>query len=209
MEITWHGHSSIRLLSRDVSLLTDPFPGNEGNLDADIVAVSCDYPNHSAYTSVGGDPRVLNGPGQYEVRGYNIAGIGAALNDAEDSRRINTMYVIRSEGLAVCHLGSLNAKLTSRQLESLGSVDVLIVPADGRGALGARDISRLVSVLSPGIVIPVHYDSDESETGIGPVSALLGEMNVQPPDTQIRLNVTQTNIPRETRVALLRDLSGG
>ncbi len=120
MEITWHGHSSIRLLSGNVSLVTDPFPIGEDGSDADIVVVSCDYPSHSAYKSVGGYPKVLNGPGQYEVMGFNIAGIGTALNDAEGSRRINTVYIIRSEGLSVCHLGSLNARLTSRQLESLG-----------------------------------------------------------------------------------------
>ncbi len=208
MEITWHGHSSIRLLSRDVSLLTDPHPGNSGEPDADIVAVSCDYPSHSDYKSVGGDPKVLNGPGQYEVRGYNVTGIGTALNDSEDSRRINTIYVIRSEGLSVCHLGNLNARLASRQLESLGSVDVLIVPASESGTLEAKEISRLVSVLSPGIVIPVHYNPAGGEDNLGSARALLNEMNVEPPDTQIRLNVTQNNIPRETRVALLRDLSG-
>ena len=208
MEITWHGHSSIRLLSRDVSLLTDPHPGNSGEPDADIVAVSCDYPTHSDYRSVGGDPRVIDGPGQYEVRGYNITGIGTALNDSEGSSRINTIYVIRSEGLSVCHLGSLNTRLASRQLESLGSVDVLIVPASEKGTLEAKEISRMVSVLSPGIVIPVHFNMSESEDGLGSARTLLSEMNVEPPDTQIRLNVTQNNIPRETRVALLRDLSG-
>ena len=116
MEITWHGHSSVRLLSRDVSLLTDPNPDIKGDLEADIVAVSCDYPSHSAHKLVGGQPRVLEGPGQYEVSGYNITAIGTALNDNEESRRINTVYVIRSEGVSVCHLGSLNATLTSRQL---------------------------------------------------------------------------------------------
>ncbi len=209
MEITWHGHSSIRLLSRDVSLLTDPYPDNKGEPSADIIAVSCDYPSHSAHESVGEDTKVLNGPGQYEVRGYNVSGIGTALNDSMDSQRINTVYVIRSEGLSVCHLGNLNAKLTSRQQESLGSVDVLIVPASDSGTLGAKEISRLVSVLSPGIVIPVHYDPGEGEDGLGSARALLSEMNVEPPDTQIRLNVTENNIPRETRVALLRNLSGG
>ena len=209
MEITWHGHSSVRLLSRDVALLTDPNPDIQGDLQADIVAVSCDYPSHSAHKSVGGQPRVLEGPGQYEVSGYNITAIGTALNDAEESRRINTVYVIRSEGVSVCHLGSLNATLTSRQLESLGSVDVLVAPASGEGTLDAKAISRIVSVLSPGIVIPVHYDAEQGEEGFATAQALLTEMNVEPPETQIRLNVTQNNVPRETRVTLLRDLSGG
>ena len=209
MEITWHGHSSVRLVSRDVSLITDPNPDIERGLEAEIVAVSCDYPSHSAHKSLRGQPRVLEGPGQYEVSGYNITAIGTALNDAEESRRINTVYVIRSEGLSVCHLGNLNATLSSRQLESLGSVDVLIAPASRGGTLDAKAISRIVSVLSPGIVIPVHYDAERGEDGFAPAQALLTEMNVEPPETQIRLNVTQNNVPRETRVALLRNLSGG
>ncbi len=208
MEITWHGHSSVRLSSRDVSLLTDPNPDIERDLEADIVAISCDYPSHSAHKSVGGHPRVLEGPGQYEVSGYNITAIGTALNDAEESRRINTVYVIRSEGVSVCYLGNLNATLTSRQLESLGSVDVLVAPASGEGTLNAKAISRIVSTLSPGIVIPVHYDAEQGEEGFAPAQALLTEMNVEPPETQIRLNVTQNNVPRETRVALLRNMSG-
>ena len=208
MEITWQGHSSLRLVSRDVVLLTDPFPNSPPGAEAHIVAVSNDYPNHSAHESVEGEPRLINGPGQYEVMGYNITGIGTALNDAPDSRRVNTVYVIRSEGLSVCHLGNLNARLTSRQLESLGSVDALIVPAGGEGTLEARDISRMVGTLSPGIVIPVHFDPGESEDGLGAARALLSEMNAEPPDAQIRLNVTQNNIPRETRVTLLRDMSG-
>ncbi len=84
---------------------------------------------------------------------------------------------------------------------------MLVVPAGGDGALGARDVSRLVSVLSPGVVIPVHYDPEEGEDGLGSARALLREMNMEPPDTRIRLNVTQANIPRETRLVLLRDLS--
>ncbi len=209
MEITWQGHSSLRLVSRDVALVTDPFPNSPPGAEAHIVAVSNDYPNHSAHESVAGEPRLISGPGQYEALGYNITGIGTALNDAPDSRRVNTVYVIRSEGLAVCFLGNLNARLTSRQLESLGAVDALVVPAGGEGTLAAREISRMISALSPGLIIPVHFDPNESEDGLGSARALLSEMNVQASDPQIRLNVTQNNVPRETRVALLRDMSGG
>ena len=208
MEISWQGHSSLRLVSRDVVILTDPFPDSQPGLEADIVVVSNDYPSHSAHEPVGGEPRLISGPGQYEVMGYNITGIGTALNDAPDSRRVNTVYVIRSEGLAVCFLGNLNQRLAAVQMNALGSVDVLIVPAGGRGVLEAREISRLVGALSPGMVIPVHFGPNEGEDGLGEARALMSEMNVEPPDAQIRLNVTQNNIPRETRVALLRDMSG-
>ncbi len=203
MEITRYGHSAMRLVSGDVPLLADPDPEESEDSDAEIVLLSADEADPSPRRVSDEGPRVISGPGQYEVRGYNITGIGTALRDEEGSRRINTVYVIRAEGMTVCHLGRLNSKLTARQLGSLGEIDVLISPSGGEGALGPRDIAELVNVLSPRIVIPIRYGV-EALDGAGPASALLSEMNVQAPDAQIRLNVTQTNLPRETRVVLLQ-----
>ena len=203
MEISRYGHSTMRLVSGDVALLADPDPEESEDSDAEIVLVSADTEDRSTRRVVEEGPRLINGPGQYEVRGYNITGIGTALRDEPESRRINTVYVIRAEGLAVCHLGHLNAKLTARQLDSLGAIDVLITPAGGEGTLGPRQIAELINVLSPRIVIPVQYGADDQD-GAGPAAALLGEMNMQAPDAQSRLNVTETNLPRETRVVLFQ-----
>ena len=203
MEISRYGHSAMRLVSGDVTLLADPHPESSEDFDAEIVLVSADTEDRSTLRVVEEGPRLINGPGQYEVRGYNITGIGTALRDEEGSRRINTVYVIRAEGLSVCHLGHLNAKLTARQLDSLGAIDVLITPAGGEGTLGPRQIAELINVLSPRIVIPVQYEADDQD-GAGSAAALLSEMNVQAPDAQSRLNVTETNLPRETRVVLFQ-----
>ena len=203
MEISRYGDSTMRLVSGDVALLADPHPDASEDSDAEIVLVSADKTDGSVRRVADEGPRIINGPGQYEVRGYNITGIGTALRDEPDSRRINTVYVIRAEGLAVCHLGHLNSKLTARQLDSLGAVDVLITPSGGEGTLGPREIAELINVLSPRIVIPVEYGADD-EDGSGPTAALLSEMNMQAPDAQNRLNVTLTNLPRETRVVLFQ-----
>ena len=203
MEISRYGDSAMRLVSGDVALLADPHPESSEETDAEIVLVSADKTNGSVRRVVDEGPRIINGPGQYEVRGYNITGIGTALRDEPGSRRINTVYVIRAEGLSVCHLGHLNSKLTARQLDSLGAVDVLITPSGGEGTLGSREIAELINVLSPRIVIPMQYGADDQE-GAGTTATLLSEMNVQAPDAQNRLNVTQTNLPRETRVVLFQ-----
>ena len=207
MEITWLGRSSTRLVSSDVVLLNDPFPDIAVSAEVHIVAVTNDDPLHSAYDAVDGEPHLIDGPGLYEVLGYNITGIGTALSDEEDSRRINTVYVIRSDGVSVCYLGSLSVKLNARQLDSLGSIDVLIASVEQRGEVGPTEISRLVNVLGPRIVIPVGDDGAGQGTGSdeeSPLGALLRQMNVERPDPQLRLNVTQTNLPRETRVVLLQ-----
>ena len=207
MEITWLGHCSTRLVSGDVVLLNDPFPDMDVPPEVHIVAVTNDGPLHSAHQAIGGEPHVIDGPGLYEVLGYNISGIGTALSDEEDNRRINTVYMIRSDGVSVCYLGSLSVKLGARQLDSLGSVDVLIASAEQRGEVGPTEISRLVNVLGPRIVLLVGEDGEGEGRGSDeetPLGTLLRQMNVERPDPQIRLNVTQTNLPRETRVVLLQ-----
>ena len=207
MEITWLGFSSTRLVSGDIVLLNDPFPDLVVPPEVHIVTVTNDDPLHSAYDAIGDEPHLIDGPGLYEVLGYNITGIGTVLSDEEGARRINTVYVIRSDGVSVCCLGSLSVKLGARQLDSLGSVDVLIASPEQRGEVGPAEISRLVNVLGPRIVIPVGEDGagegrgSEEET---PLGALLRQMNVERPDPQTRFNVTQNNLPRETRVVLLQ-----
>ncbi len=204
MEITWQGHSCTRLVSSDVALVVDPYPDAPGVVEADIVAITNDGPNHSAKELVAGDPKVIDGPGQYEALGYNITGIGTALSDAEAGRKVNTVYVIRAEGLAVCHLGVVKTRLAARQLDALGAIDVLIAPAGGGRALDPSDIARLINVLNPRIVVPVHYGEEGDDTGMAPISTLLGHLNVEAPGPQTRLNVTRTNLPLETRVAVLQ-----
>jgi L-ascorbate metabolism protein UlaG (beta-lactamase superfamily) len=203
MEISRYGQSTMRLVSGDVALIADPNLEESEGSDAEIVLVSADATDNVSRRVTEEGPRVIRGPGQYEVRGYNITGIGTALRDEEGSCRINTVYVIRAEGLSVCHLGQLNSKLTARQLDSLGAIDVLITPSGGEGSLGPKEIAELINVLGPRIVIPVQYGADD-EDGAGSADALLSEMNMQAPDAQNRLNVTQTNLPRETRVVLFQ-----
>lgn len=208
MEITWLGHSSLKLVSRDIVLITDPYPDSigfsMGDQQAEVVTVSNGHPNHSNIVGVGGDPRVLAGPGQYEVKGYNFTGMATKLPELEGDKRINTVFTIRAEGLTLCHLGDLNDRLGPGQLDAIGNVDVLMVPAGGGCTIEVGDVPRLVSVLSPRIVIPMHYGYESTTEMLAPVERLLTELSVEDASPQIRLNVTQTNLPRETQVVLLR-----
>jgi len=198
MEITWLGNSTTRILSGDAVLIADPSDGMPPGVEARIVVVSNRLAGRSAVEAVAGDPRRIDGPGQYEVLGYNITGIGSALSADEGDRRVNTIYVIRREGLSVALLGTLSGKPDARQMRRIGAVDVLIAPSATGEALGAKRMSELVNALSPGIFVPVGYEADE------PLNALLRELNVERPDAQTRLSVTRSNLPRQTRTALLQ-----
>lgn len=211
MEISWLGHSSIRIVSRDIVLITDPYPDSigfsMGSPTAHIVTVSNDHPHHGGVDLIGGEPRVLNGPGQYEVSGYNITGLGTKLEESEESKRTNTVYTYRLEGLAVCHLGDLNRKLTPAQIGDQGNVDVLIVPAGGGCTIKPAEILELANVFNPKIIIPIHYSHEVPVEGLEPIDGFLKEFGVENPSSQIRVSINQTNLPRETQVVVLRKVS--
>lgn len=215
MEITWLGHSCFRLRGRDVSIVIDPVDrgagSNIGKVAADIVLVSHDHPGHNAVSQIGGSPRVLDGPGEYEIKGISIVGVQTA-HDAQDGRvrGRNVVWITQIEDVTICHLGDIGAPLTSEQAEAFGNVDVLLVPVGGHNTVNAAQAAEIVTVLEPKVVVPMHYASESrrGETPLDPVDAFLREQGVTDLTPQPKLVVTKSNLPEEPRVVLLDDRRG-
>ena len=128
MEITLLGHSCFRLRGRDVTLITDPFAPPEGSLhiNADIVTVSHDQAGHNAISAVDGTPHVVTGPGEYEIKGVFLTGVGTFHDpDGGKVRGRNTVYMIEMDDLRLCHLGDLGHVLSADQVEEIGTVHIL------------------------------------------------------------------------------------
>lgn len=210
MQIVWFGHASVMLTSAGAALVADPFPDSLGismaEKRAQIVTVSNSHPNHSSTDGFRDSPRIIDEPGEYEVGGYYLSGMAtAAENEAE--ALVNTVFTIRTEGLVICHLGDLSQILTPSQAQRLNETDVLIVPAGGSCTLDPSKAAELVNMISPRIVIPVHYGTEEvSSVHLEPIDSFLGHIGVSEVAPQLRLNVTATNLPRERRVVVLQRL---
>ena len=208
MEISWLGHSSLRIQSRTTTLITDPYADSlgisMGSQAADIVTISNPHPHHSNIEAIEGSPRVLSGPGEYEISDLYITGIGTRFGDFEGDRQINTIFTIRAEGLVVCHLGDLTQRLTPGQLEELNQTDILIAPGGGFCTVDASAIAQLIGVISPRIVIPVHYKTDEIDLELEPLDRLLSELGVTEVSPQRNLNITSTNLPAALQVVALQ-----
>src|SRR5579875_2058938 len=163
MEIVWHGHAHFRIRGREGVVVTDPTPrkgnGSAPRTAADVVTISHGHPGHSQAGLVGGQPKVLTGPGEYEVKGINIVGI-PTFHDAERGRKRgkNTAYLINLDELVVCHLGDLGQIPTAEQVDQIGdNVDVLLVPVGGGGTIDAAQAVEVISLIDPRVVIPMHY----------------------------------------------------
>ena len=208
MEIVWLGHSSVRLKGNTVTVITDPYANSVGlSLDkpqADIVTISNDHPHHSHSSAITGSPRILSGPGEYEISNFRISGMATRLQSDDGVRRTNTVFTFRAEGLTLCHLGDLTENLSPKQIDELSQADVCFVPAGGVCTLDAARIMRIVRLIDPRILIPIHYNTEGVKVELDPLDKLLSELGVADITPQAKLNVTSTNLPAELRVVVLQ-----
>jgi len=210
MEITWFGHSCFRLTERSLAtVVTDPFDSEAVGyeplkLKADIVTVSHDAPGHNLTNAVKGTSHVIDGPGEFEIGGVFITGVqtdGAGKKGAERPR--NTLYVFDYMGITVAHLGDLRSVPTQAEIEALGTVHVALVPVGAGGSLNAAKAAEVVSLLEPGIVIPMHYHTPASKVPLDHLEKFLKEMGLHEAESVSSLKVTRSSLPDETRVIVL------
>src|SRR3989344_4528961 len=166
MEITYLGHSSFKFKGKTACVVTDPFDEKCGkfprDIVADIVTISHDHTDHNQKEKVGGAPFVIEGPGEYEVKGVSVIGVHTYHDEKEGVERgANTVYVIEIDGLRVAHFGDLGHKLTQDQLQEMGPIDIILVPVGGVYTIDAKTAVEVVRQVDPWVVIPMHYQTPE------------------------------------------------
>lgn len=156
MDIQYKGANCIVIDTKKVTVVTDPRLSTVGLKDitpkeAVVVATQADF-------AIEADGALIDRPGEYEVKDVSVVGIAAKrLIDHDDSRQA-TMYRVVMGDVTFAIIGHVNAPLTEEQLESLGVVDVAIVPVGGSGyTLDAHQAIEVVRQLDPKVVIPTHY----------------------------------------------------
>jgi len=208
MEISWLGHSCFRLKGRQATVITDPFSPDLGyslgKPTARIVTVSHQHPGHSYIEGIGGNPKPVIGPGEYEISNVLIIGI-ATFHDTDRGkiRGKNTIYLIEMDEISVCHLGDLGHVLTDEQVEELGNVDVLLVPVGGVSTINASMAAEIVRQLEPRVVVPMHYKTQALDRELEPVAMFLKEIGAHDVTPQAKLSLTKTSLPLSTEVVLL------
>jgi L-ascorbate metabolism protein UlaG (beta-lactamase superfamily) len=210
MEINWLGHSCFRLKGKDVTLITDPYDKSVGyslgRPQADIVTVSHEHFDHGNATAISGNPKIIKGPGEYEIKNVFIKGI-STFHDMEEgkARGRNTVYAITIDEVVICHLGDLGHVLTQAQAEELDEIDVLLVPVGGTYTIDATQAAEVVSLLEPKIVIPMHFQTEVLTLGkrLDPVEKFLKEMGQPAVNPQPKLLVTRGALPEETQIVVL------
>jgi L-ascorbate metabolism protein UlaG (beta-lactamase superfamily) len=217
MEITWYGHSCFRLTERSyATVVTDPYDSRSIGYDSlrlrsDIVTVSHDAPGHNNTEAVKGTSHVIDGAGEFEIGGVFITGVQTdgsgsgkkrSKKENEASGR-NTIYVFDYDGITVAHLGDLREVPTQSEIESLGTINVALVPVGGGGGLNAAKAAEVISLIEPNLVIPMHYSTPAAKLSLDSLNKFIKEMGLSKTETQPSLKVTRSGLPNETHVVVL------
>ena len=205
MEIDWFGHACFRLRGREGTLVTDPYSKEIGlsfpRPRGDVVTISHHHPGHAYADGVKGEPRVLDGPGEYEVKNIFVTGIQTAHDKRGGrDRGTNIVYSIEMDGLTICHLGDLGHVPTQPQAEAFGDVNILLVPVGGVSTIGGVEAAEIVALLEPQVVIPMHYQLADLAFKLESTAKFLKEMELKTPDVVSSFKVSADSLPKETQI---------
>ena len=187
MKIKWLGHASFLLTSETgTKVIIDPYVAGgslhygEINEAADIVTVSHDHRDHNNPAAVRGNPTVIKGVVSGEVKGIKYRGFASYHDNTEGSQqKTNTIYCLKIDGLNVYHLGDLGHPLSDKQVEELGTVDILFIPVGGYYTIDAGIATRLSAQINPKVIIPMHYLTEKySGPLVGVEHFISGKENV-------------------------------
>ena len=203
MEIKFYGHACFSVENKEVSVVLDPFSDSIGlippSIEADVVVVSSDDPAHNNASSLQGEPRVFDWPGEYEIGGVHFHMIHSFRTLEKAEKQIeNNITIIHFNGIRLCHLGAQARPLTEGQVEQIGDIDILFVPVGGESTLDAKAAKKMLEEIEPRIVIPMMYSTEGNQTKLGPVSDFLSEMGVQPEESPASFKFKKSELPEDT-----------
>jgi len=214
MDIYPLGHSSFRIKGKTVTVVTDPFDGSlvgfpfPKHTTADIVTVSHPHADHNQSALIEEHPYVVEGPGEYEIKGVGIIGIPLYHDEKKGAERGSvTAYHMEIDELNIVHLGDIGAMPTSDEIERLDGVDILFIPVGGSFTLDLGQVVNLISELEPSVVIPMHYKTarhNPKEFGVlTGIPEFLKAMGKEAVPAVPKFSTTKDKLPTEMQIVVL------
>jgi len=208
MQIVWHGQSLFQITAipkknSQIRIVIDPFSEEIGlripKLEADIVLVSHNHHDHNNARAVLGNPFLIDGPGEYEIKDVFIQGISSWHDEKEGKERgANTIYTIEIEEMVICHLGDLGQKeLTAEQLEKIGMVDILMIPIGGTYTIDAKTAVKVMAQIEPKIIIPMHYQIPKLKLKLANIDNFLKTLGIKKIEALPKLSIKKKDISEE------------
>ena len=207
MKVKWFGQASFLMESeKGIRIVTDPFASSLGykapSIEADVVTVSHEHYDHNATEEVRGNPEIVRGTGEREIKGVTIRGVSTFHDKARGRERgTNTVFSFKIDGVKIVHLGDLGHILTQEEIKAIGEVDILLIPVGGTFTIDAQEANEVVKQLKPKITIPMHYKTPAIDLPIEGVEGFLsGKKNIE---RRKELEISKEELPKEEKTIIL------
>lgn len=157
MEFQYFGANCVRITTKQASVVVDDNLhelGLKSQIKAGDIAV---------FTGAHGEPNVdtkiiIDQPGEFEVSGISIIGLPMRAHMDDEGNKTATIYKITSDDIRILISGHIYPDLTDQQLETIGLIDIMIIPVGGNGyTLDGVGALKIIKKVEPKMVIPVHY----------------------------------------------------
>ncbi len=175
-------------------------------LEADVLLVTHQHYDHNNVKAVGGNPFLVQGPGEYEIKEVFVQGISSFHDSSLGKEKgTNTVYTIEAEDLKLCHLGDLGQKeLQPEQIEKIGEVDILMIPVGGVYTISAKEAVKIMSQIEPSIIIPMHYQLPKLKIKLDGLDKFFKVMGIKKLDSLSKLSIKKKDIsPEEAKIIVL------
>ncbi len=155
MTIEWLGHACFRISSAASRLVIDPYedhrvPGLDPlRTEAEAVYCSHGHGDHNAVSCVNFSGCACDIAVE-TIDSYHDDKLGLL-------RGKNTIHLLSADGLRLAHLGDLGHIPGKKTLEKLQDLDALLIPVGGHYTIDAPTAQKLIGLLRPRVVIPMHY----------------------------------------------------
>jgi hypothetical protein len=171
MIVTYHGNQQFKFQLGDMVIATNPISKDSklkgAKFGADICLISVNHPDFNGVDQVAfgeKQPFVVNGPGEYEIKGVFIKGFASPSKYGGEDH-INTIYTFSLDNINILFLGGIDGTdIPGEAKEAIDEVDLLFVPIGGNGVLSAHDAYKLAVKFEPKVIIPVGMDTGEKDS---------------------------------------------
>ncbi|MCX6714461.1 MAG: MBL fold metallo-hydrolase [Candidatus Uhrbacteria bacterium] len=207
MQIIWNGLSCFEIIittsEGEVTLVTDPYDNATGlrfprTLEANVVLVSHDEEDANNLAAIAGTPKVIDMPGEFEVRNVFMYGIDAPLKrEVKGVHVANCLFRVEAEGMNIAHLGSLDRALSDNELQELANIDILMVPVGGGAVLSPKLAAEVIAQIEPRVVIPMTFELPNLKEALQPLGAFMKEMAGAKKEEMNKYKVARKDLPEE------------
>jgi L-ascorbate metabolism protein UlaG (beta-lactamase superfamily) len=205
VEIQFYGANCVRITTKQASIIVDDNLSKLGGKSVtklgDIALFTGVHDNVSQDIKLAVDL-----PGEYEISGVSIHGIAAQAHIDERGSQAKTVYKVTAADIRVCVVGHIHPDLSEKQLESIGTVDVLVIPVGGNGfTLDPIGALKVIRAIEPKLVIPTHYDDKKLnfEVPQRTLDDALKELSMDAKEMVDKLKLKAGDLPETTELIVL------